>query len=68
MQEVDTLKDGSSIKISIAEWLTPNGHSINKKGITPDIEVKITEDDIKNKKDPQLEKAIETLKEIMIKK
>ena len=68
VQEVDTLKDGSSIKISIAEWLTPNGHSINKKGLTPDIEVKITEDDIKNKKDPQLEKAIEVLKEIMIKK
>lgn len=68
VQEVDTLKDGSSIKISIAEWLTPNGHSINKKGLTPDVEVKITEDDIKNKKDPQLEKAIEILKEVMIKK
>lgn len=68
VQEVDTLKDGSSIKISIAEWLTPNGHSINKKGLTPDVEVKITEDDIKNKKDPQLEKAIELLKEVMIKK
>ncbi|MEW6617005.1 MAG: S41 family peptidase [Patescibacteria group bacterium] len=68
VQEVDTLKDGSSIKISIAEWLTPNGHSINKRGLTPDVEVKITEDDIKNKKDPQLEKAIELLKEVMIKK
>jgi carboxyl-terminal processing protease len=68
VQEVDTLKDGSSIKISIAEWLTPNGHSINKKGLTPDVEVKITEDDLKNKKDPQLEKAIEILKEIMIKR
>ncbi len=68
VQEVDTLKDGSSIKISIAEWLTPSGHSINKKGLAPDIEIKMTDDDIKNKKDPQLEKAIETIKSIMIKR
>ena len=67
VQEVDTLKDGSSIKISIAEWLTPSGYSINKKGLTPDIEVKITEDDIKNGKDPQLDKAIETLKTLIAK-
>lgn len=62
VQEVRDLKNGSSVKVSIAEWLTPNGTSINKKGIEPDYEVKMTEDDIKEKKDPQLEKAIDVLK------
>ncbi len=68
VQEVETLKDGSSLKISIAEWLTPNGHSINKQGLTPDIEVKTTEEDAEKKKDSQLEKAIEVLKEVMTKR
>ncbi len=63
VQEVKDMANGSSVKISIAEWLTPNGDSINKKGLKPDYEAKITEDDLKNKKDPQLEKAIEVMKE-----
>ena len=36
VQELSYLKDGSTLKISTAEWLTPKGHSINKKGIEPD--------------------------------
>lgn len=63
VQEVKDMRNGSSVKISIAEWLTPNGDSINKKGLEPDYEVKMTEDDIKEKRDPQLEKAIEVMKE-----
>ena len=41
--------------------MTPNGTDINKKGITPDIEVKLTEEDVKNKNDLQLKKAVEVL-------
>lgn len=61
VQEVQNLDDGSIVKISIAEWLTPNGSSINKKGITPTNEVKLTETDLAEKKDPQLQKAIELI-------
>jgi carboxyl-terminal processing protease len=63
VQEVRDLRDGSSIKISIAEWLTPNGTSINKSGIEPDFVVALTEEDIKNGVDPQLEKALDILEE-----
>jgi len=62
VQEFVSLSDGSTIKITVAEWLTPNGRSINKEGIDPNTEVKVTADDIKDKKDPQLDKAIELIK------
>ncbi len=61
VQEVEELRHGSMIKISIAEWLTPSGKSINKTGIEPDIEVKMTEEDYEKKRDPQLDKAIDAL-------
>ncbi|MFA5386420.1 MAG: S41 family peptidase [Candidatus Paceibacterota bacterium] len=59
VQEVVALTDGSSLKVTIAHWLLPSGHVIEKNGLTPDYEVNLTEDDIKNGKDPQLDKAIE---------
>lgn len=62
VQEIENLKDGSTVKISIAEWLTPKGNKIDKKGLTPDFEVKLTDEDTKAKRDPQLDKAIEVLK------
>lgn len=62
VQELQNLDNGSIIKFSIAEWLTPNGTSINKEGITPDFEIKITEEDLEEGRDPQLEKAMELLK------
>jgi carboxyl-terminal processing protease len=51
--------DAGAIRVTIARWLTPNGRQINGVGLTPDIEIKLTEDDFKNKKDPQLDRAIE---------
>lgn len=62
VQEVEMLKNGSMVKVSIAEWLTPSGHTINKKGLEPDFEVKMTDEDLEKDRDPQLEKAIEVLK------
>ncbi|MEK7211180.1 MAG: S41 family peptidase [Patescibacteria group bacterium] len=62
VQDYETFKDGSALKITIAEWLTPKERNINKEGIVPDVEVKLTEDDFKAGKDPQLEKAVELLK------
>ncbi|MGC9046538.1 MAG: S41 family peptidase [Minisyncoccia bacterium] len=64
VQQIETLSDGSEIKISIAQWLTPKGYTIDKVGLMPDYKVPITDDDIKNNKDPQLQKAIQVLKEL----
>lgn len=54
----------TTIKITIAKWLTPSGKSIHQQGIEPDIEVKITEDDITNERDPQLDKAVDVVKNL----
>lgn len=63
VQELQDLRDGSSLKITVAHWLLPKGTVIEKNGLTPDIEVKLKEEDVKDGKDPQLDKAIEVLKE-----
>ena len=64
VQEIDKFADGSSLRLTIAHWLTPNGKNINKVGITPDIVVAMTEKDIESKKDPQLDAAIDYLKNL----
>ena len=61
VQEVNKLPNGSGMNVTIQKYLTPNGTDINKKGITPDVEIKLTEEDIKNKNDVQLKKANELL-------
>jgi len=50
-----------AVKITIAKWLTPNGRLIHGIGLTPDVYVVMTEDDYNNKRDPQLDAAIQTL-------
>jgi len=62
VQTIKDLSDGSSLKITIAHWLTPEGDQINDKGIEPKIKVEFTEADIENKRDPQLDRAIQFLK------
>ncbi len=61
VQEINRLPNNSGINITIQKYLTPNGTDINKKGIEPDILVKLTDEDIKNKNDKQLIKANEVL-------
>jgi len=56
------LSDGSAIYISIEHWYTPNGRQIEGNGLTPDIVVNTTEQDIQQGKDPQLDRAIEYIK------
>jgi carboxyl-terminal processing protease len=62
VQQLEELPDGSSLKITVAEWLTPNGDSINEKGLEPDVKIEITEEDIENQNDSQLNKALEIMK------
>lgn len=64
VQEVEVLPDGSSLRLTIAKWLTPNNRSIDHEGIAPDLEVEITEEDIANEYDSQLEKALEYLRNL----
>lgn len=58
MQGVYNLSGNTTLKVTIASWYTPNGRSINKEGIVPDVEVKRTYDDINQMRDPQLDKAL----------
>lgn len=59
VQEINKLPNDAGINITIQKYLTPNGTDIHKKGITPDIVVELTEENVKNKDDVQLKKAIE---------
>ncbi|MBI2484119.1 S41 family peptidase [Candidatus Uhrbacteria bacterium] len=68
VQDVKALKDGSSIKLTIAKWLTPNGRTIDEQGITPDVEVELAKEDFESNRDPQLKKAIDILQEKLSKK
>ena len=52
---------GGAIRITVARWLTPNGQQIHEVGLTPDIELLLTEEDVEAERDVQLEKAIELL-------
>lgn len=61
VQTIDQLGDGSVLKVTIAKWYTPAGVNINKEGIKPDTEVKITDDQLKNQQDPQLDAAQKAL-------
>ncbi|MBI4032145.1 S41 family peptidase [Candidatus Berkelbacteria bacterium] len=60
VQEVESLEDGSSLRLTVAKWLTPSGRAINGEGITPDVEV---EDNEETEADEQLDKALELLKQ-----
>ena len=62
VQQILQLDGGGTLKVTIARWYTPNDKNIDKEGISPDKEVKISEDDIKNKVDPQKQAATDFLK------
>lgn len=62
VQELIPLSQKSAVKITVAKWLTPKGEQINDKGIEPDVEVKLSDEDYDNDRDPQLDKAKETLR------
>ncbi len=62
VQELIDITSDTSLKITIAKWLTPNGNSISHQGIKPDVEVELDEEAYKkDKTDTQLNKALEIL-------
>lgn len=58
VQQLVNLSNGTLLKVTTAHWYTPNGNTINKTGITPDIEVTRSYDDINKNIDPQLDAAL----------
>lgn len=62
VQDIRPLPGGAQLKVTIAHWYTPGGININKEGIKPDVEVKLSTDDYNANRDPQLDKALELLK------
>lgn len=65
VQSVYALKDGTCVKLTVAEYFTPKGRSINGKGITPDVEVEYEYNEEEPEADNQLERAVEVLKQKM---
>lgn len=61
VQNLEGMRDGSSVKVTTSHWLTPNERAIDGQGISPDIEIERTLDNFDNGTDPQLEKALELL-------
>ena len=59
------MKDGTCVKLTVAEYFTPKGRSINGKGITPDVEVEYEYNEEEPEADNQLERAVEVLKQKM---
>lgn len=62
VQEIHNLPNGEEVKITIARWYRPNGQNIDKKGIKPDHEIKLSEDDYKQDRDPQKDAAFQFVK------
>jgi len=61
VQEVINITPDTILKVTVARWLTPDGISISEKGLTPDYPVAITQSDIDNKVDPQMNEAVQLL-------
>lgn len=63
VQDIIDLGDGTSMKLTTAEYFLPSGRSINEKGVTPDVEVEYEYNEANPEYDNQLEKALEIIKE-----
>lgn len=66
VQEVVNLSNGTSIKITVAKWLTPSGASIHEQGIEPTIKIEMTQKDRDAGADPQLAKALEVARNLKL--
>ncbi len=62
VQHLYDLRDGSSLHVTVAEWLTPNRHQLRGQGLVPDVLVVRSPDDANAGRDPQLDAAVEQLK------
>ena len=63
VQELEELSDGSTLKVTIANWLLADGTLIEGNGLEPDYPIPLTGEDTQSGRDPQLERAIELVKQ-----
>lgn len=68
VQSLRQLADGSAVKLTVANYYTPKGNNINKKGIAPDVEVSLdsnllNKEEITHEEDNQLQAAIKAVSE-----
>ena len=68
IQEPIDLPGGASLHVTIAHWLLPSGRSIDGKGLIPEVKVERQEQDFKKNRDPQLEKALAIIKNLLSQK
>lgn len=61
VQELVPITDDTSLKVTVARWLTPSGHNLNHDGLDPDVKVDFTDADRTAGKDPQMDKAVQIL-------
>ncbi|MEX0931358.1 MAG: S41 family peptidase [Candidatus Paceibacterota bacterium] len=64
VQELVDITDSTSLKVTVAQWVTPKGTSISNGGLVPDVEVKQDPEDLENGIDTQLERAVEILTKV----
>lgn len=61
VQELISITRDTSLKVTVARWLTPSGISISDGGLAPDVIIERTPEQFEKGIDPQLEKAREIL-------
>lgn len=62
---IELKNEGGAVRVTIARWLTPDKRQIHEVGLEPDYLVEFTEDDFLNDLDPQLDKAMEILLDLI---
>ena len=62
VQELIDLPNGAKLKVTVARWYTPKGKNIDKEGISPDEEVKLTTEDFNANRDPKKDRAVERVR------
>lgn len=65
VQELIPVSSETSVKITVAHWLTPQGHAINNEGIKPDVEAEYVRDENDPEKDTQMDRALEEMKKLI---
>ncbi len=63
VQQLSEFGTGAMLKITVAHWFTPNGTGIDSEGIAPDQVVELSDDDIDNRRDPQLDAALDAVRQ-----
>ena len=61
VQQLLEISGTTSLKLTIAKWLTPDGNTISGEGLEPDIDIEVLQEHLDNEIDPQLEEAIKFL-------